>query len=627
MKSFKFSISSLLSIAVLLVVGIGSTISSGGGSGGPAPPPPSGDTDPTLAINAANGEDVSSAVVTTIIASFDLGEISGNGPFAQAAGPGLAGMKALGPLYSKFGSPLEAVQENCAIDGTVDLTINIADLNAPTVGDRIVAVFANCDDNLGYVISGTVDLTIAALQGDVNTDVFLIAFDTILTDVEIIEGVDVYTADGGFTLTLDALEFPVLTTSMVGEDLQLGSNGEVVSLSDFDHSLTVDTGVVPDTKLAEASGRLDSNSLGGSVDYVTTTPLQGTGDQDPHSGVILITGAGNSSVRIVVVDSQHVTLEIDSNGDGVVDDYIDTTWAALEQQAGGGQVSSINSSNARTIAREVFNGITGFGSVAVTAGGQFGVNGAFDLVRQQSLSGNFGPLTFDCATSGTVDISGSIATAGTYTSNDHFEAFFTNCVRGNDELDRAMTVDVDSFDAGPGDAYLVSATVTENDLLRFFGGSCFSGTGTFETSYDFLYTTANSIQMTSSANAINIWAGGRSQDLAAAIVTAQIDVGQQPAIITRQSSGVITSDDLVGIFTYESTVPDIFVVDDLATTGPYNGRLLVTAADGSTMTLVGQDQLNARLELDFDGDTAVDEQIVTTWADLGYGNSFGLCDQ
>jgi hypothetical protein len=616
-------------IVLLFVIGIASIIATGGsgadGSFGQQPV-----TDTRIAITAANGEDISSAVVIAIGVSFDLGEITDIALMEQAAGDSsnLFGLKGMPKLYAKSSNPLAYAPKGCAIGGIVDVTITVADPNVPTIGDQVVAVFDSCDDNLGFIISGTIDLTISAVQGDLNTDVFLIGFNVILTDISITQASDTVTADGGFTLTLDALDFPVMTMTMTGKELQFGDAGDLITLSNFDHFLTVDSGVVPDVKLAEASGRLDSQVLGGSIDYDTTTSIEASGDNDPHTGVILVSGSGGSSVRIVIVDSTSVTLEIDTNGDGVVDQYIDTSWAALSQQTGaGGETSSVNTSTAPIIAREVFNGVSGFGSVTVTAGGQFSPTAVFGQLRQQTVSGNFGPLTVDCMASGTAELSGSIATAGTFTANDQLGATFTNCVRGGEELDRRLDVVVNSFADTPGDGYLVTATATETDMLRFIGGSCYSGTGTFDTSYDFVYTTAGSVQAQSSANTFVVWSGGRTQTLHDALVSTQITVGQQPVTVTRASSGTITSEDLVGSFAYESVTPDVFLLDNQSTTGPYSGELLIKASDGSTMTMVALNDFNVRLDLDFNGDSITDEQIMTTWAILGYGNTFGLCEQ
>jgi hypothetical protein len=332
MNAFKYRVFRYFAIATLLVIGVATTIATGGGSSGsmPAIEPPAA-TGPTLAITSDNGENVASAVIIAIGISFDLGDITGDEIAVQAAGspvtvPGAAGAT---NLYAKLVPAYAQAIESCANGGTVDITATVANPNAPTVGDRIVAVFDNCDDNEGSILSGTVDLTIAAIQGDILTDVFLLALDVVLTDIVMIERTDTVTANGQFLLTLDNLDFPVLALSLAGDELQFGAAGEIITLTNFDHSLQVDIGVIPDTKLAEVLGRLDSQSLGGTIDYDTPIPVQAIGDNDPHSGQILVTGANDSSVLINIFDSTRVTLEIDSNGDGVIDEYVDTTWAAL----------------------------------------------------------------------------------------------------------------------------------------------------------------------------------------------------------------------------------------------------------------------------------------------------------
>jgi hypothetical protein len=177
-----------------------------------------------------------------------------------------------------------------------------------------------------------------------------------------------------------------------------------------------------------------------------------------------------------------------------------------------------------------------------------------------------------------------------------------------------------SFAETPGDAYVVSATVVEASLQRVFGGSCFTGIGTFDTNYDFTFATTGLIQANSTTTDFDVWTGGLSQQLSAASVSAQITIGQQPVVVTRESSGVMSGTDISGSFSYQSIVPDEFFSDTDSATGPYTGELLVTAADNSSMRMVAVDEFNVRLDLDFNGDGAIDDSIATTYAELGYGD-------
>jgi hypothetical protein len=434
-----------------------------------------------------------------------------------------------------------------------------------------------------------------------------------LSQVTVDDGTDSVSMDGSFTMTLDNLDYPVLGLNIAGDYLHLTTAGETVSLTDFNHDLRVNFGVVPEAIVAQVSGRLESGFLGGSVDYETPVAVEASDDLDPSTGEILITGANGSSVRIVIVDTMHVTLEIDSNGDGTVDEYIYTSWSVLN-----GNTSTINTSTAPVLAREVYNGVTGFGSVATTAGAQFAATAPFDQVDQLNVTGDFGPLEIACFDSGTASVSGSKAAADGFTAADHLATVFTACARGGEELNGGMDFTVASFARGSGIAFQVSGTATETGLIRTMGGSCFTGSGTFDTSHDAFFTTPGVTHSESTAASFEVSAGGRSQHLVNASNTADIPITQLPVVVSRSSTGSLTGTDITGSYDYETLSPALFHLDEDPATGPFSWELLVTAVDGSTMRMVALDEFNLRLDLDLNGDSFVDEELLTTWATLAY---------
>lgn len=606
-----------LTICAIAVIGLATTIATGGGSGSIAPPPPPPPTGPTLAITVDNAHDVATALITGIGLSFDVGDVSGGEVTAETGGElgggagGMLKLSRLGELAAKPSAAAAGKLESCLVSGTVDVTVNLADPATLSVGDRITAVFSDCDDGDGYTVSGTFDLTVADIQGDLFTEVFLLALDVVLTDVEVTEGNRTVTADGDFTLTLDSLDFPVIRQRLAGDELRLESLDETVTFTDFDHYIEVDIGMNPEPLLVEVLGRLDSRLLGGSVDYETPLAVQATGDNDPYTGEILITGADDSNVRIVIVDSNNVTLEVDTNGDGVVDEFIDTNFAALN-----GHTSAINSSTAPILAREVITGVSGFGSLAVTAGSQFVPAAPFGQLQLQAVTGDFTQIDIACLVNGSASISGFIGTAGTYGADDMLLATFNACSRGGEILNGPMDIAVTSFAATPGDAYLFTGSVAQDGLERDAGGITISGTGSFDTSYDFRFTTQGFVYMSASATSFSVEVDGVVRQLAGPNVNAEIVAGAPPVQVTRTSFGALTSPLLDGSVDYQSIVPDTFLFDDSPDTGPFSGELLVAASDGSTLRIVAIDDTNVRLEIDRDGDSVVDNEIVTTWAAL-----------
>jgi hypothetical protein len=319
-----------VAIAAVVAVGIATTIATGGGGSGGGDPGNGGSngiTSPTMIITAENGGDVAEAVVTAIGLSFDIGDITDQNLAAQPGDSGLLA-KATAGYYKSLPAGIQQAPENCANGGTVDVSITQANINTISAGDRIVAIFVDCDDGLGYVMSGTVDITFTDVQGDIVTEVFLLGMNIVMTDIVITEGTSTMTGEGDFLLTLDSLDFPIMRMSLQGDELQLGSNGEFVTLTDFDHFLQIDIGP-PEALVADVLGRLASSTLGGSVDYDTPVTIEAVDNGDPHVGEILITGADDSTVRIVIIDNSSIRLDIDEDGDGTVDAFIDTNWDEL----------------------------------------------------------------------------------------------------------------------------------------------------------------------------------------------------------------------------------------------------------------------------------------------------------
>ncbi|MEE4163540.1 MAG: hypothetical protein V2I25_13625, partial [Woeseiaceae bacterium] len=212
-----------LAVAALVAVGIASTLATGGGGGdsniAPPPPPPSMTL---IDITADNAVDVSTLVIEAIDLTFDVGDITGGEVtpgVSSAPPPMIAPDKSLGGLAMKpFTDDAEEIQ-GCLNGGTVDITASLANPLRFTVGDTIRAVFDNCDEGDGYVLNGQVDIEVIETGGDFLTEFFLLGLDVVLTDVEIIDDMETSTADGGFTLTLDALDWPTVSQTIEGAEL------------------------------------------------------------------------------------------------------------------------------------------------------------------------------------------------------------------------------------------------------------------------------------------------------------------------------------------------------------------------------------------------------------------------
>lgn len=602
-----------LAVAALVAVGIASTLATGGGGDSNIAPPPPSMT--LIDITADNAVDVSTLVIEAIDLTFDVGDITGGEVtpgVSSAPPPMIAPDKSLGGLAMKpFTDDAEEIQ-GCLNGGTVDITASLANPLRLTVGDTIRAVFDNCDEGDGYVLNGQVDIEVIETGGDFLTEFFLLGLDVVLTDIEIIDDMETSTADGGFTLTLDALDWPTVSQTIEGAELVFGAAGDTITLMAFRHFLQVDGSMTPEAVLVTVEGRVDSSGLGGAVDYETPVPVRVSGDADPDTGEILVTGNDGSNVRIVFNDPTSITLEVDENGDGVIDEYIDTTWAELQ-----GNTSTINSSTAPLVAHEAVNVVAGFGSVTLAAGAQFEDVGAFGQVMLMDVSGTFDPIEVACPYGGSAMVSGTIASAGTYSAGDAMVAAFTNCRFLRELLDGPIEFTVASYEQGSDETYLVSGSGTEPCLRRTTGDLSYTGCGDFETNYDGRFTSPSFVYFSATSADFTIAFDDMDRYLSNASVSGEIEFGPDAIVVIRRtSSGSFRAPGLDGQYAYESLVPDTLLFPGNTTSGPFNGELTVTAGDGSTLTIVALDNQNVRLDVDHDGDGSPDTSITTTWADL-----------
>ena len=334
----------ILIAQLLLVVGIASTLASGGGGGGinecilcgfvadpfPDSLPPTRDW---VDIDAANAQLVAATVVQAGNLVFDFSTVIGGQIF-----PSLPSAPDLLSSNSKFetiaavaitGGP---ISEACAESGTITVS-GRAENDPLTLSEKDIfdLEFDACDDGDGYIIDGRFTLWVSELEGDPRTDVFRLRYVMWNLDVMIAAGVHSYSAAEGLTLIWNSLAFPEIVLNPTSYPVQLSSQADGYRWSG-DQSLTFNADPFITMTSAEGSSFLGSEQLGGSVNYETIVPLQASAGQAPELGEILVSeGDNNGTIHIVIESSASVRLDIDADGDGILDDVQFTTWAALHE--------------------------------------------------------------------------------------------------------------------------------------------------------------------------------------------------------------------------------------------------------------------------------------------------------
>jgi hypothetical protein len=294
-----------------------------------APPPAA-----RFAISASNAEAAAGASWQAANASAGFADLAGTSgvvttkPGARAKPEGLPSTRALGFLLQKI--PFGPDTLPCQVSGSLTLSGDLADPTTLTPGDFINVDADNCDDGLGEVVNGLMEMSIDAFSGDFSAGLYELTMTLELTNFQVTTAADVQNSNGDVTVTLNTLAAPYVTAAVSGTAMTVDGNSETSSLLNYESSQSVDGGQQPAPYALGALGTLDSSELPGTLDYSTPVAFEGDLGDYPHTGELLVTG-DDSSARLVAIDSVNVRIDIDLDDDGTVDDSIDTTWAAISE--------------------------------------------------------------------------------------------------------------------------------------------------------------------------------------------------------------------------------------------------------------------------------------------------------
>lgn len=313
-------------MALSLLAGCG-----GGGDGGNTVISP----DLTLSIDSNNAMLVAKVSYESALASGDLGSLSGAGLLIGNAPSGVVKLDGAIATAAKAGVtqaqvPIPAETTPCAASGTVTVSGEIADPITPTLssGDFFVIDYDACDDGLGVLTDGGMRMDINSFSGDFMNELFEMTVTLTLSTFQVTSGQDVLSSHGDATVSLNTLNSPALSTSLSGNSMRIDANAMSELLTNYTSAITVDGGLVPSPYTKSASGTVDSTELSGIISYSTPVIFAGFDSDYPSSGEFLVSGAG-SSLRLIATDNVNVTIELDTNGDGTVDETIQTTWLEL----------------------------------------------------------------------------------------------------------------------------------------------------------------------------------------------------------------------------------------------------------------------------------------------------------
>lgn len=296
-----------------------------GGGGGS-----SGGTNPA-AITLDTSLAIASGVVQGTVVSTEVGDIVGPA-ISDDAGAAQLLVETPGREVpaSTTRAPFGPTPTNCDDSGSVVLSGDVATPGTYAVGDQVVGDFMMCDDGVGIVFDGILDLTVVALTGDLLGNDFDTTLDLVMTDLLADDGVEEIVLDGDGTLDYDVTQDPLITQVLAGSSLGIDLPTAGFHLMDYETGLVLDGNEIPEEYGFYADGRMTSTLFDGEVSYVTTIDFEGVTGDPPTVGEMVITGGLDATITVDPdPNGMDVDLLIDLDGSGSTDALIETDWLEL----------------------------------------------------------------------------------------------------------------------------------------------------------------------------------------------------------------------------------------------------------------------------------------------------------
>lgn len=215
---------------------------------------------------------------------------------------------------------------DCAVFGTVDIDLTVANPLTLSEGDVFGFMFTSCNQGTGTVASGGMAVTITALDGDFATGEFLLGMSLEVTALSITENGDETSATGIISIEIDTTMPPIRTITVSVGALASTSGGMTEVITNMTVTISQDGSMFPTGVTVETSFTVSSPRIGGDIVVSTSIALQSSGAEYPFVGELRIMAAGNSVIILIALGGDSVRLEIDIDGDGAMDDSVDTTW-------------------------------------------------------------------------------------------------------------------------------------------------------------------------------------------------------------------------------------------------------------------------------------------------------------
>lgn len=307
----------------------------GGGGGESSTPSTSGGDGSATTITSTNVDRVGGAAIVGAEASATSVTL----PSAQIAGvettTGENSLPGVGALAIKALQIAEAHRESasanlpvgvtinetvpCATSGNMAVSYSNANAHAELPGDTLTVTFNSCVDS-GLTMNGTIGL--AVTTGGNPATAFNVSFSSFTaanssSTMQVSGSLSMVVTGSSYQLTSPSLSV-AMTGSVGNGSVSIKNLNGIVTKSGTNYIVSLNESIDVSVGVLSAVGTI-----------ATITPLTIDNTSTIVAGKLLVTGS-HSSVWLTFQGSGNVLLELDSNGDGVVDLNKNTTIATLK---------------------------------------------------------------------------------------------------------------------------------------------------------------------------------------------------------------------------------------------------------------------------------------------------------
>jgi hypothetical protein len=306
-------------------------------------------TSPASTITSANSQTVVAYAIATSEGMNRQSALSSGlltGVSVETSHPGLLDLT-LQQAYKAFkarrGANLVAgvttvTTDQCIGGGTITATETMAVADRPTNGDRVIIKFASCSES-GMVLNGNIGLDFSNLIGNMDVAPWSATLAVTYTDFSNTAGTASGLANGSMVLDFSQTSSANATAAIKGAAMQIKTTMKIADattvidakLTDFSFTIKIDPGYLAYSTDYGLSGNFPKLGAASYVIKASTEFKQAAGS-NPTQGALTVTATDKTSARLTVGDLGRVKVELDKNGDGTIDETVNTTWSALKAQ-------------------------------------------------------------------------------------------------------------------------------------------------------------------------------------------------------------------------------------------------------------------------------------------------------